>query len=129
MGESRPLMDDVGCFLGIVCVCAHALVCLLVFAVLNNKDCMCVCVCVSLGFCAWHSVGKMRGLRVAWNSRAWFWKKGPLHLLMCPPLYSCAASPLARTGPSIRLMVFDGQKYDRHKTLFNKQPKGTTELV
>lgn len=27
-----------------MCVCAHALVCLLVFAVLNNKDCVCVCV-------------------------------------------------------------------------------------
>lgn len=122
LGEHRMLMDVVACLLeDCLCVCV---LCMHLFAywcwslLLGTGIGLPVCVCVALS-------GENERLHIAWNSQAWFWKKGPQHLLMCPPLHSCAASPLARTGPSIRLMVFDGQKYDGHKTLSAQQPGGT----
>ncbi|MEQ2175259.1 hypothetical protein GOODEAATRI_016326 [Goodea atripinnis] len=43
---------------------------------------------------------EIEGLHIAWNSRALvLGKMGPQHLLMCPPLYSCAASSLACKWP------------------------------
>lgn len=113
-------------------VYVYTLVCLLVFVFVtgNKHGFACVfCVCA----CAWSlRVALSREneeLHIAWNSQAWFWKKGPQHLLMSPPLHSCAASPLACTGPSICLMVFDGQEHDGHETVFTQQPKGTNRTA
>lgn len=44
---------------------------------------------------------EIEGLHIAWNSSALVLeKKGAQHLLMCPPLHSCAASLLACKWPS-----------------------------
>lgn len=52
-------------------------------------------------------------------------KRGPQHLLMCPPLHSCAASRLARAGLFVCAIGFDGQKYDRNKTVLTQQAKSS----
>ena len=110
-----------------MCVCACALVCLLVFYffVTGNGHGF---ACMFVYACARHlRVALSReneGLRCAWNSRAWFWKKGPQHLFdVSPSSFMCCQSAGLRWP--VRLCDgFDGQKYDGHKTVLTQQPQG-----
>ncbi len=119
------------------CVCACALVCLLVFAFVTRNECvflracMRVCVCVCSSFCAWLSAGKMSGCILPGTAKHGFGKKGPQHLLMCPPLYSCAASPLACTGLSVCVMVSMARNMTdtKHNLPSSQKAQNTTPLA
>lgn len=71
--------------------------------------CVCVCACLLRMLPRQGKWGVVYCLEQP--SMVFVKKEGPLHLLMCPPLHSCAASPQAHAGLCVWLMV---SKYDRH---------------
>lgn len=84
-----------------------------------------VCACV-LRRCTWCSAGKMRGCVLPGTAKFGFGRKkkkrGP-STFWCVPLFIHVLP--------IRWLRFiwwalEGQKYDRHKTLYTQQPEGTT---
>lgn len=110
------------------CICVYALVCLLVFLFVtrgHGSACVFSCVCARARLLRVALSGENEGLHIAWNSRAWFWKKGaPALFDVSPSSFMCCQS--AGLHRPLHLSDgFDGQKYDGHKTVFTQQLKGS----